>query len=207
MQADDDPSGAAAQRPLLRAAQYVRMSTEHQQYSTENQGDKIREYAERRGIEIVRTYADEGKSGLRIDGRAALQRLIHDVESGNADFQIILVYDVSRWGRFQDADESAYYEYICRRAGIQVAYCAEQFENDGSPVSTIVKGVKRAMAGEYSRELSAKVFAGQCRLIELGLPPGRTGRLRPAPGADRPGRPGEEPNSAAASTRACRPTA
>ena len=144
------------------------MSTEHQQYSTENQGDKIREYAARRGIEIIRTYADEGKSGLRIDGRAALQRLIKDVENGVADFQVILVYDVSRWGRFQDADESAYYEYICRRAGIQVAYCAEQFENDGSPVSTIVKGVKRAMAGEYSRELSAKVFAGQCRLIELG---------------------------------------
>lgn len=144
------------------------MSTEHQQYSTENQRDKIREYAARRGIEIIRTYADEGKSGLRIDGRQALQRLIKDVEEGAVDFQIILVYDVSRWGRFQDADESAYYEYICRRAGIQVAYCAEQFENDGSPVSTIVKGVKRAMAGEYSRELSAKVFAGQCRLIELG---------------------------------------
>lgn len=47
-------------------------------------------------------------------------------------------------------------------------YCAEQFENDGSPVSTIVNGVKRAMTGEYSRELSAKVFAGQCRLIEIG---------------------------------------
>ncbi len=145
------------------------MSTEHQQYSTENQSDKIREYAARRGIEIVRTYADAGKSGLRIDGRASLQKLIKDVESGSVDFTIILVYDVSRWGRFQDADESAYYEYRCRRAGIQVAYCAEQFENDGSPVSTIVKGVKRAMAGEYSRELSAKVFAGQCRLIELGF--------------------------------------
>jgi DNA invertase Pin-like site-specific DNA recombinase len=76
---------------------------------------------------------------------------------------------VSRWGRFQDADESAYYEYICRRAGIEVAYCAEQFQNDGSPVSTIVKGVKRAMAGEYSRELSSKVFKGQCRLIQLGF--------------------------------------
>lgn len=158
-----------AQTPALRAAEYVRMSTEHQQYSTENQRDKIRDYATRRGLEIIRTYADEGKSGLRIDGRRALQQLISDVESGAADFQVILVYDVSRWGRFQDADESAYYEYICRRAGIQVAYCAEQFENDGSPVSTIVKGVKRAMAGEYSRELSAKVFAGQCRLIELGF--------------------------------------
>lgn len=159
---------AESQGPLFRAAEYVRMSTEHQQYSTENQADKIREYAARRNIEIVRTYADEGKSGLNIGGRLSLQRLIKDVQSGQADFQYILVYDVSRWGRFQDADESAYYEYICRNAGIQVVYCAEQFENDGSPVSTIVKGVKRAMAGEYSRELSAKVFAGQCRLIELG---------------------------------------
>jgi hypothetical protein len=106
---------------------------------------------------------------LSLGGRAALQRLIADVESGQADFSVILVYDVSRWGRFQDADESAYYEYICKRAGIQVVYVAEQFENDGSPVSTIVKGVKRAMAGEYSRELSTKVFAGQCRLIEKGF--------------------------------------
>lgn len=153
----------------FKAAQYVRMSTEHQQYSTQNQADKIQEYADKRGIEIIKTYADEGKSGLSIGGRAALQRLISDVENGLAEFNVILVYDVSRWGRFQDADESAYYEYICRRAGIQVAYCAEQFENDGSPVSTIVKGVKRAMAGEYSRELSAKVFAGQCRLIEMGF--------------------------------------
>src|SRR5207244_2862702 len=66
------------------------------------------------------------------------------------------------------ADESAYYEYLCKRAGIDVHYCAEQFQNDGGPASTIIKSVKRAMAGEYSRELSAKVFQGQCRLIELG---------------------------------------
>jgi len=169
MSIDQIDPAAATQSTTLRAAEYVRMSTDHQQYSTENQRDKIREYAARRGLDITRTYADEGKSGLRIDGREALQRLIRDVESGNTDFQVILVYDISRWGRFQDADESAYYEYICRRAGIQVAYCAEQFENDGSPISTIVKSVKRAMAGEYSRELSAKVFAGQCRLIELGF--------------------------------------
>ncbi len=151
-----------------RAAIYVRMSTEHQQYSTENQGDIIREYATKRGLEIVRTFADAGKSGLRIDGRDALKQLIDVVLSGAADFRTILVYDVSRWGRFQDADESAYYEYICKRAGITVQYCAEQFENDGSIASNIVKTVKRAMAGEYSRELSAKVFQGQCRLIELG---------------------------------------
>ena len=159
-----------------RAAEYVRMSTDHQRYSTENQSDAIRQYAARRNIDIVRTYADEGKSGLRLEGRDALTRLIADVTSGQADFTTILVYDVSRWGRFQDPDEGGHYEFVCKKAGIKVQYCAEQFDNDGSPVSTIVKGVKRAMAGEYSRELSTKVFAGQCRLIELGFrqggPPG-----------------------------------
>ena len=144
------------------------MSTEHQQYSTANQSDAIKEYAKSRGIEVVRTYADEGKSGLQISGRAALQQLIEDVQSGAADFATVLVYDISRWGRFQDADESAYYEHVCKRAGISVHYCAEQFENDGSPLSAIIKSVKRAMAGEYSRELSVKVFAGQRRLVELG---------------------------------------
>jgi DNA invertase Pin-like site-specific DNA recombinase len=158
----------ASHTGIVRAAEYVRMSTEHQKYSTENQSDAIRQYAGQRGMEIVRTYADEGKSGLRLDGRDALKRLIDDVQTRRADFDTILVYDVSRWGRFQDADESAYYEYMCKRVGIAVRYCAEQFENDGSPVSTIVKGVKRAMAGEYSRELSTKVWAGQSRLIELG---------------------------------------
>jgi DNA invertase Pin-like site-specific DNA recombinase len=98
---------------------------------------------------------------------------------------MVLVYDVSRWGRFQDADESAYYEYICRRAGIAVQYSAEQCENDGSPVSTIVKGVKHAMAGEYSRELSTKVIAGQRTTDRQGLSPRRSRRVRPAAHADR----------------------
>jgi hypothetical protein len=104
--AEQENTGDGSQASLFKAAQYVRMSTEHQQYSTENQGDKIKEYAAHRGIEIIKTYTDAGKSGLRIDGRQALQQLIKDVETGAADFQIILVYDVSRWGRFQDADES-----------------------------------------------------------------------------------------------------
>ena len=157
-----------------RAAAYMRMSTEHQQYSTSNQMDVICEYAKRRGLEIVKEYSDEGKSGLNIRGRDSLTQMIADVQNGEMNFSCILVYDVSRWGRFQDADESAYYEYICRQAGVAVHYCAEQFENDGSPVSTIVKGVKRAMAGEYSRELSSKVFQGACRLIQLGYKQGGT---------------------------------
>lgn len=153
----------------LAVAQYVRMSTDHQRYSTENQRDAIQQYAVQHGMAIVRTYADEGKSGLNLEHREGLKQLIRDVESGETDFEAILVYDISRWGRFQDADESAYYEYVCRRAGIRIHYCAEPFENDGSPMTVVIKSVKRVMAAEYSRELSTKVFMGQCRLIELGF--------------------------------------
>ncbi len=154
---------------LTRAAQYVRMSTEHQEYSIEHQSATIAIYAAAHGMGIIRSYTDGAKSGLTIGGRDALQTLIRTIERGQADFKFVLVYDVSRWGRFQDADESAYYEYICKRAGIQVRYCAEQFENDNSPTSNLLKALKRTMAGEYSRELSAKVFAAQCRSVELGF--------------------------------------
>ena len=152
----------------IRAASYVRMSTDHQRYSTENQSDAIEAFALANNMTVVRRYVDEGKSGLSTDGRQGFEQLIADVERGVADFNVILVLDVSRWGRFQDTDESAAYEYICRKRGVEVLYCAEQFANDGSTITTIVKNMKRAMAAMYSHDLSNKVFAGQCRLIGLG---------------------------------------
>ena len=78
-------SGEISGKPV-RAAQYVRMSTEHQKYSTENQAEAMQQYAAQRGIEIVRTYADEGKSGLSLEGRDALKQLIEDVQTKKADF-------------------------------------------------------------------------------------------------------------------------
>lgn len=151
------------------AAQYLRMSTDMQRYSIENQSEAISLYAASRGLTIVCTYEDAGRSGLSMGGRAGLQALLRDVRSGAANFKTILVYDVSRWGRFQDSDESAFYEYSCKAAGVRVEYCAEQFENDGSLTTAILKSVKRAMAGEFSRELSAKVFAGQCKIVSKGF--------------------------------------
>jgi DNA invertase Pin-like site-specific DNA recombinase len=160
----DGASKAAASR----AAQYLRMSTDSQKYSLEEQAAAIAAYAARRHISIVRTYTDEGRSGLRIAGREGLQELIDHVQFGQADFDCILVYDVSRWGRFQDVDESAYYEFICRRSGVSIHYCADEFENDGSLASTILKNVKRVAAADYSRQLSKKVFLGQCHVASLG---------------------------------------
>jgi DNA invertase Pin-like site-specific DNA recombinase len=153
----------------LRAAQYVRMSTNYQRYSIENQAAVIATYAKMHQLSIVRTYRDEGESGLKIKNRAGLIQLLDDVRFGHADFDHILVYDVSRWGRFQDTDESAHYEFLCKQSGIKVAYCAEQFDNDGTMMSSILKNIKRVMAAEYSRELSAKVHAGASRFARMGF--------------------------------------
>jgi DNA invertase Pin-like site-specific DNA recombinase len=154
---------------LRRAAQYVRMSTEHQQYSIENQSAAIALYAAAHNLGIMRSFVDPGKTGMTIRRRKGLQDLIQTVEAGEADFTDILVYDVSRWGRFPDTDESAYYEYLCKRAGVRVQYCAELFENDNSPTSNLLKALKRTMASEYSRELSVKVSAGQRLLASMGF--------------------------------------
>lgn len=155
-----------------RAVMYVRMSTESQDYSTDHQRAKICEYATARSISIIREYVDDGKSGLDIKGRAGLLALMQDVQAAKPDFSKILVYDVSRWGRFQDIDEAAYHEHTCRRAGIEVVYCEEKFGNDSGPYASLLKSMKRVMAAEYSRELSEKVFSAQVRFVEMGFKQG-----------------------------------
>jgi DNA invertase Pin-like site-specific DNA recombinase len=157
---------------LVDAAQYLRMSTEQQQYSLENQAAAIQKYAAEHDFQVVRTYSDVAKSGVVLERRSGLRQLLHDVTSGNADYRAVLVYDVSRWGRFQDADESAHYEFLCKLAGIPVHYCSEVFANDDRISNLILKAIKRTMAGEYSRELGVKVLAGQRRLAGMGFKQG-----------------------------------
>lgn len=164
-----DGAAGAAMGYAAGAAAYLRMSTDMQATSTDNQMEVIAAYAERFGFTIVKVYCDEGKSGLRLSGRDGMQQLLSDASTGTARFSVVLVCDVSRWGRFQDPDEAAEIELRCKRAGIAVHYCAEQFDNDGSLGSSILKTFKRAMAGEYSRELSAKVWQGQANLVRRGF--------------------------------------
>jgi DNA invertase Pin-like site-specific DNA recombinase len=168
----EDTMNAANQ--VVPAAQYLRMSTEHQQYSLENQSTAIRDYAEVHGFRIVQTYSDAAKRGVVLKNRSGLKQLLQDAIAGTSAYKAILVYDVSRWGRFQDNDESAHYEFLCRSAGVPIHYCAEMFLNDGSMASYIMKALKRTMAGEFSRELGVKVLAGHKRLASLGFRQGGT---------------------------------
>ncbi len=153
-------------------AQYIRMSTEHQRFSPDNQRVAIEAYAKVHGFEVVASYQDSGKSGLTLSGRPELKRLLSDVLTGSMPYKAILVLDVTRWGRFQDADQAAHYEFMCREAGVPVRYCCEAFDHDGGAMASIVKHMKRVMAAEYSRELSTKVSRAQRQQAGLGYKQG-----------------------------------
>lgn len=157
------------------AAQYLRMSTDRQDLSPEIQMDAIQRYASRHGFVIARTYLDAGISGRTLDGRAEMKRLLLDVTRADRQFSAVLVYDVSSWGRFQDPDASAYYEYHCRLHGVDVHYVQEPFTGFDTPLASLFKGMKRAMAAEFSRELSIKTRAGLRAAVlagfQMGSPP------------------------------------
>ncbi len=151
------------------AAAYMRMSDENQVYSIANQKAAIREFAKRRELTIVRTYVDEAKSGIVLRSRDALRLLLHDVLSGRARYASVLVYDISRWGRFVDQDEAAFCEFLCKLFGVQVEYCAESFPVGDAIATSLLKSLKRAMASEFSRSLSVSVFEAKARLVRQGF--------------------------------------
>src|SRR5579863_9245053 len=101
----------------IPAAQYLRMSSDQPKWSFPYQIAAIESYAKAFGFAVVKSYEDPAVSGLTLKHRKGLTQLLSDVLSHTADFKAILVYDVSRWGRFQDSDESAHYEFICRKIG------------------------------------------------------------------------------------------
>jgi DNA invertase Pin-like site-specific DNA recombinase len=152
----------------IPVAQYLRMSTDNQKYSTHNQEEYIKKYAADNGMIIIKTYQDEGKSGLTVSGRSGLKKLIEDVTNHRVDIEAILIYDVSRFGRFQDPDESVYYDFLLKQSGIPIIYCSEPISKDNPEMSSLYLVIQRHAAASYSRNLSEKVFAGQKNLIKRG---------------------------------------
>src|SRR4030042_1481092 len=108
-----------APRPRLRAVAYYRHSAEiGQENSVEIQQDNVRAFAQKHDLDISQGSADRGRGGLTAEGRPAFNEMMDWVRTRN-DFDLVLVLDVSRWGRFQDTDLSAHYESVCTQHGKQ----------------------------------------------------------------------------------------
>lgn len=153
---------------MIYAAEYMRMSTDHQKYSLDNQSGYIREYAKRHNITIIKSYNDAGKSGLNLSGRPGLKALIDDVLEYRISISLILVYDVSRFGRFQDTDEAGHYSHHLKLRGVKIIYFAENFSEAQPEMFTLGPALSRHGAASLSRNQSEKVFLGQVNLIKKG---------------------------------------
>ena len=80
----------------MRAAIYARVSTSNHGQDIGMQTRELREYCERRGLEIVGEYLDSGVSGAK-DSRPELNRLIADAKQRR--FDTVCVWKLDRFGR------------------------------------------------------------------------------------------------------------
>ncbi len=161
-----------------RAVAYYRHSAQdRQENSVEIQQDQVRQFAQESDIEIIREFADRGKSGLSTEGRDAFNEMIRDyVEGAKEAFDFILVLDVSRWGRYQDTDLSAYYTGLCAKHGKQVVFTSIGFGEQNDLLHGLHLSIERYRAASYSRELSTKVFKGCAKIASQGF---RAGGMPP----------------------------
>ena len=145
------PGRLSRKRPV---AAYLRSATQLEGDQLREQLEAIVPYARDHDMQLIRVYCDECGSGLRNGGRSALQQMFRDIESGARDFDALLMLDRSRWGRFQNPDRGACLEFDCKKAGIEVHYCAEEPADDEIDWPAFTEMLKRHMANVYERELA-----------------------------------------------------
>ena len=151
----------------LKGAMYIRMSTELQVESPENQERAIRTYAAKYGIEIVKTYVDPGVSGIT-EKREEFQALIDDVEHGRNAYTIVLYLDETRWGRFLDSREAEFHRMRLERKKVICQSCEKPLTLTSNIADRIMTLFRDESASDYCRQLSQKVWAGQCNLVAKG---------------------------------------
>jgi len=159
-----------------RAVAYYRHSAQdRQENSVEIQQDQVRQFALEHDIEIIHEFADKGKSGLSTEGRDGFNVMINDyVQGGKELFDFVLVLDVSRWGRYQDTDLSAYFTGLCAKHGKEVVFTTIGFGEKNDLLHGLHLSIERYRAASYSRELSTKVFKGCAKVASQGFRAGGT---------------------------------
>ena len=153
-----------------RAVAYYRHSAQDkQEYSVEIQQEHVRKFAADHNIEIIKEFADRGITGVVVKDRDAFNEMIKVyVEGGKEKFDYVLVFDVSRWGRFQDGDESAHYTWLCSSRGIKVIFSSMGFQKENDLFFGVYLNFERWRAARYSQELSEKVWKGCSKIASYG---------------------------------------
>ena len=143
--------------PSNHTVGYVRRSTDRQEQSIPDQKKALEQYAIDHSLRLTKFYVDNAISGTSTLGRRAFQQMIQDAQSPNHRFNIIIIYDVKRFGRI-DNDEAGYYRYVLRIHGVEVRYISENFHGDTT--DDLIRSVKQWQARQESKDLSKVTIRG-----------------------------------------------
>lgn len=139
---------------MKRAAIYARYSSSSQtEQSIEGQLRVCKEYAERNGIVIVRTYIDRAMTGTN-DNRDDFQQMLKD--SAQKQWEYLLVYKLDRFSR--NKYEMAIHRKHLKDNGVKILSAMENIPD--SPEGILLESLLEGMNQYYEEELSQKVKRG-----------------------------------------------
>jgi len=146
---------------MKNAVGYLRCSTDQQEDSTRQQKEEILRFAEPHGYNVIRFYEDFGRSGTSFRKRPEFMRMVKCAIDGHADFEFIIAYDESRWGRADDPEENSYWENRFKfEFGIEVVLVHTLATTESPMANAFLKTLQRSEASEYSKKLSRATLRG-----------------------------------------------
>jgi DNA invertase Pin-like site-specific DNA recombinase len=152
----------------LRVAAYCRVSTlsEEQELSFETQCSYYRSMLENSSDRIlVGIYADQGMSGLRMENRTELQRLLEDCRKGLVN--MVITKSVSRFSRNMSECQRTVDEL--NRLGIRIVFEKENIDTS-DPASAFFLNILASLAQEESNSLSQNLRWSNFYNSEKGTP-------------------------------------
>jgi site-specific DNA recombinase len=151
---------------LQPSVAYLRMSSDPQEGSIEQQRTELVKLAEKHGYKILREYVDEGKSGSKeTEKRIGFLKMIDD--SYKREFQVILCWDLQRFGRLDPLKAAAYKDTL-RTNGVFLHTCKEGVIKWDHFEEYILDAVYQGAAHEYSKSLSRDTIRGRLDMLARG---------------------------------------
>jgi DNA invertase Pin-like site-specific DNA recombinase len=151
---------------LVPAVGYLRRSSDKQEASIPDQRKAVQQYADKHGYRILRWYIDDGISGDDTGHRRAFQQMLKEAQDPGG-FQVILVWDQDRFGRFSP-HEASYWTWPLAQAGIRLVTVDKGPIDWNDFVQWLTYSVTQHGKHEFLKDLSRNVVRGQLEAANAG---------------------------------------
>lgn len=151
---------------MMRAVGYLRVSTEEQaredRASLGQQRALCDQLAAQCGVTIERWFTDAGVSGGTAEKRRDFMALVEYCRAQGSDRRqvgLVLVLNDSRWGRFENPEESTYWRVLLQKTGWHVRF-AEGDDTEDPIARPVLRSLHSGQASAYRAAIKANAKRG-----------------------------------------------